>query len=416
HTHFLIWHRKSSCCSKSVIPQLITTSSTRQAPLQSLGAFCSKGHLMLRSFVLENMSSLFRRLSDDKVEDKCMDLIVNSLRSDDSSVQSSAVRGLPHVADFLPLAFISRKLLPAIMCLPPYLHDNVPRQLDLLAGLAALSDRCDAASIQQLLSCVSLCSAHHPVIIHAKSRLVQRIVTRDPVRMKDASQVCVHLLNPLVIGLSCKELSSAHFDDVMSSVRILLDLVEQLRYESDDRLQQQQLGLGRLGNRRVSMSSTNLPRVMISAARPSFSNDSRKMSFLSADGRLEDRGRRESRDSRGSLESDMSIRIGNSSDISDDSCHSGASQTARGRRQSWLECYAHSMSLEQGASFGDTKTGDAALSLKRGGGRCSERRARTRSPNQMDLDIRQAPARPNSFTNLGHNLVLTYRTLWNKDH
>ncbi|KIH52578.1 hypothetical protein ANCDUO_17319 [Ancylostoma duodenale] len=33
------------------------------------------------------MSSLFRRLSDDKVEDKCMDLIVHSLRSDDSSVQ-----------------------------------------------------------------------------------------------------------------------------------------------------------------------------------------------------------------------------------------------------------------------------------------------------------------------------------------
>ncbi|KAK5981125.1 hypothetical protein GCK32_022752 [Trichostrongylus colubriformis] len=54
--------------------------------------------------------------------------------------------------------------------------------------------------------------------------------------------------------------------------------------------------------------------------------------------------------------------------------------------------------------------------MKRGGGRSSERRARTRSPNQMDLDIRQAPARPNSFTNLGHNLVLTYRTLWNKDH
>lgn len=41
-------------------------------------------------------------------------------------LQSSAVRGLPHVADFLPSVFISRKLLPAIMCLPPYLHDNVP--------------------------------------------------------------------------------------------------------------------------------------------------------------------------------------------------------------------------------------------------------------------------------------------------
>ena len=36
----------------------------------------------------------------------------------------------------------------------------------------------------------------------------------------------------------------------------------------------------------------------------------RKMSFLSADGRLEDRGsRRESKESRGSLESDVSIRI-----------------------------------------------------------------------------------------------------------
>ncbi|CAD6186095.1 unnamed protein product [Caenorhabditis auriculariae] len=371
----------------------------------------------LRAFVLENMSVLFRRLSDDLVEDKCMDLIVHSLKSDDTSVQSSAIRGLPHVADYLPLSFINKKLMPAFMCLPPYLHDNVPRQLDLLATLAQLSDRCDNASLQQLMQCVSLCSAHHPVIIHAKSRIVQRIVTRDPVRMRDAQQVCVHLLNPLVIGLSCRELSSAHFDDVMSSVRILLDVVEQLRYENDDRQQQQQhLGLGRLGNRRVSMSSTNLPRVMISAARPSFSSDSRKMSFLSADGRLEDRGRRESRDSRGSLESDMSIRIasGNGSDISDDSVHSGNS--ARGRRQSWLENYGHSVSLEQNSSFLETglRGMDRNLSFKRGA-RASERRARTRSPNG-ELDARQPPARPNSFTNLGHNLVLTYKTLWNKDH
>ncbi|KJH43989.1 hypothetical protein DICVIV_09991 [Dictyocaulus viviparus] len=364
-------------------------------------------------------------------------------------LQSSAVRGLSHVAEFLPVSFISRKLLPAIMCLPPYLHDNVPvsltllmivrRQLDLLAGLASLSDRCDAASLLQLLSCVSLCSAHHPVIIHAKSRLVQRIVTYDPLRMKDASQVCVHLLNPLVIGLSCKELSSAHFDDVMSSVRILLDLVEQLRYESDDRTQKASYGTrvrlygpcstlpwnlpilillsssGKLVNRRVSMSSTNLPRVMISAARPSLSNDSRKMSFLSADGRLEDRGRRESRDSRGSLESDISIRIGNGSeDISDESCYSGMSHCARRRRQSWFDSYSHSASLEHHAPTLETKMVD--LPSFKHGSRGMERRARTRSPNQMEMDARQSPSRPNSFTNLGHNLVLTYRTLWNKDH
>ncbi|PAV85646.1 hypothetical protein WR25_08255 isoform A [Diploscapter pachys] len=398
----------------------------------------------LRAFVLENLSVLFRRLTDEKVEDKCMELIVHSIKSDDTSTQSSAIRGLPHIADFLPLAFITRKLFPAILSLPPYLHDNVPRQLDLLAALAALSDRCDPNSLQQLLTGVSLCSSHHPVIIHAKSRIVQRIVTRDPVRLRDSQLVCVHLLNPLVIGLANRDLSSAHFDDVMSSVRILLDVVEQLRYETDDRkVQQQQMGLGRLGNRRVSMSSTNLPRVMISAARPSFSNDSRKMSFLSADGRLEDRGRRESRDSRGSLESDVSLRIGlgNGSDISDDSGHSGNS--ARVRRQSWLDSYTQSCSLEQGPIYLDPvhrRSFDRNASLAQPlqlpyqqltANSSGSRRSRTRSPSGFELDLpgpgapglqRQhtgtatTPSRPNSFTNLGHNLVLTYKTLWHKDN
>ncbi|CAI4230941.1 unnamed protein product [Auanema sp. JU1783] len=382
----------------------------------------------LRPVVLENMSSMFRRLSDEKVEDKCMDIIVHSLKSDDTSLQATTIRSLPHVTEFLPLTFICRRLMPAIMCLPPYLHDNVPRQLDLLVSLVSISDRCDAAALHDLLQCVSLCNSQHHAIVHAKSRLIQRIVTRDPVRLRDPQQICIHLLNPLCIGLSQKELTSAQFDDVMSSVRILLDIVEQIRYEEDDRhALHNQLGQGRLGSRLVSMSSTNLPRVMISAARPSFSSDSRKMSFLSADGRLEDRGRRESRDSRGSLESDMSIRIGGS-DISDDSAHSGAS--ARGRRQSWLDNYGHSVSLEQqttSSALLETSTA-AANALTRqlerntsskrigpsGGGtsRCSERRARTRSPNG-DLDGRHTPARPNSFTNLGHNLVLTYRTLWN---
>ncbi|KIH51716.1 hypothetical protein ANCDUO_18192, partial [Ancylostoma duodenale] len=54
----------------------------------------TRAYDVLRSFVLENMSSLFRRLSDDKVEDKCMDLIVHSLRSDDSSVQFLFVSSL----------------------------------------------------------------------------------------------------------------------------------------------------------------------------------------------------------------------------------------------------------------------------------------------------------------------------------
>lgn len=42
------------------------------------------------------------------------------------------------------------------------------------------------------------------------------------------------MLSPLVAGLALGELSPSHFDDVMSSARILLDIIEQIRYESDD--------------------------------------------------------------------------------------------------------------------------------------------------------------------------------------
>lgn len=107
------------------------------------------------------------------------------------------------------------------------------------------------------------------------------------------------------------------------------------------------------------MSSNHLPRLLITAARPSFGGDGRKMSFLSADGRLEDR--RTSKDSRGSFESDVSLRIGGGggSDVSDES-NTGlptgismptATTSAGGahevRRKSWLEGYMHSVSLEQ---------------------------------------------------------------------
>ncbi|GMT27099.1 hypothetical protein PFISCL1PPCAC_18396, partial [Pristionchus fissidentatus] len=372
----------------------------------------------LASFLLENMAVLFRRMSDEQVEDKLMDLVTSSMKSEDPSMQSSAIRGIPTVAEFLPMSFVIRKLLPVIQTLPGYLHDNVPRQLDLLAALAALSDRCDPVALQQLTTCVSLCSAHHPVIIHAKSRLVQRVVTRDGSRLRDPAHVCFHLLNPLVVGLASRELSPAHFDDVMSSIRILLDIVEQLRYDSDNRIAQESAGMGRLSNRRVSMSSNNLPRVMITAARPSLTGDNsdlRKMSFLSADGRLEDRGRRESKDSRGSIESDVSIRIGNGSDVSDDSSY----HSQKGRRQSWLDSYGHSCSLEQTES---ARMFDRSASMRRSARAASDRRARTRSPTGDVLGDRppssrsiHQPARPNSFTNLGHNLVLTYRNFWQKD-
>ena len=46
------------------------------------------------------------------------------------------------------------------------------------------------------------------------------------------------------VGLASRELSPAHFDDVLSSIRILLDIVETLRYENDARVMQETAGMG----------------------------------------------------------------------------------------------------------------------------------------------------------------------------
>lgn len=104
----------------------------------------------------------------------------------------------------------------------------------MLVTIGHLSDRCDSATLHSLLSVASVCSALHPAIVHSKSRLVQRILTCDVSRLRDTQIISNHLLNPLVLGLALPEMSPAHFDDVMSSSRILLDITEQLRYDSDD--------------------------------------------------------------------------------------------------------------------------------------------------------------------------------------
>ncbi|KAI1728401.1 protein kinase domain-containing protein [Ditylenchus destructor] len=298
--------------------------------------------------ILDNMSVIFRRLTDEQVEDACFDLLIFLLSGQDPHLKQTALRTIPQIVDFIPLWFINKKLIPLFQAQANFFEGHIPRQIDLLVAVAHLSDRCDIATLHYLLTVASICNALHPAIVHSKSRLVQRILTYDVSRLQDPLVVAHHLLNPLVLGLALPELSPAHFDDTLSSTRILLDIIEQLRYESDDKQRTNENGCRRLCNRRVSMSSNHLPRLLITAARPSFGGDGRKMSFLSADGRLEDRGsRRESKDSRCSLESDVSLRIGNGSDISDESAlHSGGS-ARQVRRKSWLEGYMHSVSLEQ---------------------------------------------------------------------
>ncbi|TKR94381.1 hypothetical protein L596_008670 [Steinernema carpocapsae] len=365
----------------------------------------------LSSLILDHMAIMLRRLADESVEDQLFDLIISTTTGEDIHLKQSLIRGLPAMADFIPQWFITRRLLPAFQTLTAFLRAEISRQLEFLVAVRKLSDRCDSAMLQQLLTSVEMCEVRHPAVIHSISRIVQRIVTFEAHRLNDPGMISFHLLGPLVLGVSLPELSPAHFDDLMSSIRSLLDLIEQIRFKNDEsRLKR--TDTRRLCNRRVSMSSNHLPRLLITATRPSVGGESlcsfRKMSFLSADGRLEDRGsRRESKESRCSIESDMSLRDSislhcNGSDASDES---GIATGRRNRRRSWLDGYLHSCSLEQTTEHAET---DRKLEPMRSG-RASERRARTRSPTNDLLDSKATPARPNSFTNLGHNLACT---LW----
>uniref|UniRef100_A0A7E4VCE4 Protein kinase domain-containing protein n=1 Tax=Panagrellus redivivus TaxID=6233 RepID=A0A7E4VCE4_PANRE len=365
--------------------------------------------------ILECLPVIIRRLNDEDVEDRCYALLLSSLSNESHVLKQSALKAIPASVDYMSFTFVRSKLIPLLLSMEAYFQDNIQRQVDLLTAVAHLSDRCDAPTLQYLLTLASVCSSVHPSIVHAKSRLVQQILHTDISRLTDSHVITQHLLNPLIVGLSLPELNSAHFDDVMSSVRILLDIIEQIRYESDDFNHSKRSDSNRLYSRRVSMSSSHLPRLLVTAARPSFSGDSRKMSFLSADGRLEDRGRRESNQSKSSFESDMSILIGNGSDLSDES---GIVTAQRGRRKSWLEGYMHSMSLEQGAGA-DLPVASRGLERHRRSAHeqqirhhQSARARSNRSPTNnefIDCKLQQQPARPNSFTNLGHNLACT---LW----
>lgn len=66
------------------------------------------------------------------------------------------------------------------------------------------------------------------------SGLVQRILTCDASRLRDRAVICAHLLNPLTLGLASNELSAAYFEELISTVRILIDIMERLWWERTD--------------------------------------------------------------------------------------------------------------------------------------------------------------------------------------
>ncbi|MCP9262827.1 hypothetical protein DINM_006107 [Dirofilaria immitis] len=314
--------------------------------------------------ILENISILFRRLSNDnEIEEQAQDLIIMCVKSQDVHIQGKVIRIIPSTAEFF---------------------------------LIALSDRCDSKILNMLIATISMCNMKHSAIIHTVSRLVQRILICDATRLNDRAAISTYLLNPLTLGLASNDLKMTQFEDLINTVRILIDIIEHLRYIGSSMDSSHKTSLSsfvRMNNRRVSMSSSHLPLVMITAARPSccgYDASLRKTSFLSADGRLENRGRTSSKmGSKSSLESNLSLKLGNTSDISDEQQPSSSFEI---RRQSWLDADITHL-IDQPITTNENQERK----------RCkSERRSRTRSP-KMD-DVGQS-TRPNSITNLGHNLI-----------
>ncbi|KAK6105619.1 Protein kinase domain family protein [Brugia pahangi] len=362
----------------------------------------------LTPLILENMNVLFRRMSNDKeIEDQIQDLIVMCIKSQDTHIQDKVIRSIPSTAEFFSKWFLSNRLIPSLKYFSLYLNNSISRQLDFLACIGALSDRCDSNILYTLIATIRMCNMKHDAIIYTVSRLVQRILMCDATRLRDRTVICTHLLNPLTLALASNGLKTTQFEDLINTVRILIDIVEHLRNtesEMDSANKNSLSSFAKMSSRRVSMSSSHLPLVMITTARPTcsgygYDSSLRKISFLSADGRLEDRGRTSissKMGSKSSLESNLSLKLGNASDISDEQQPSSSLET---RRQSWLDADIKHL-------FDQPITEKVDKERKR----CkSERRSRRRSPILDEIGATRQPTRPNSFTNLGHNLACT---LW----
>uniref|UniRef100_A0AC35TLW9 Protein kinase domain-containing protein n=1 Tax=Rhabditophanes sp. KR3021 TaxID=114890 RepID=A0AC35TLW9_9BILA len=358
--------------------------------------------------VLENMHIILRRLNDAVIEDKCLEILQNMLMSKDHSARNQAVKTCLKTTDLLPLPFIQEVIFPVFQTYADYLVDNASRQMELIEVLELLSDRCDTETLEKLIITTSEANLLHPGVVHAKSKLVQRILIYDAARLRNCTVIAHHLLNPLTLGLANLDLIPAHFDAVMSSTRFLLDVIEQIRCDMDDyKIKTAQKGFS--GNRRVSMSSNHLPRLMITAANNSYNPDNRKTSFLSADGRLEDPNfRRNSKDSRSSMDSEFSFKLSKASDASDESCK----PTSESRRKSWLGQFSSVSFDQQGTPSNGTNASPTRSNSSRQSVRAKPS-LRPRSPAVFGDNYdgtsskRKESAKPNSLSNLGHNLACT---------
>uniref|UniRef100_A0AC34QM99 Protein kinase domain-containing protein n=1 Tax=Panagrolaimus sp. JU765 TaxID=591449 RepID=A0AC34QM99_9BILA len=133
----------------------------------------TNGSEELTIILLDNLPIIFRRLNDEEVEDRCSTLLLTSLGGDNLRLKTAALKIIPYAVDYMPQSFIRTKLIPLFLTMEKYFQENVNRQVELLTAVAHLSDRCDAQTLQYLLTVSSLCNSLHPSIVHSKSSKFQ---------------------------------------------------------------------------------------------------------------------------------------------------------------------------------------------------------------------------------------------------
>uniref|UniRef100_A0A914VPV1 Protein kinase domain-containing protein n=1 Tax=Plectus sambesii TaxID=2011161 RepID=A0A914VPV1_9BILA len=415
---------------------------------------CTLNHVMLVSYVLENMVVIYKRLSDQIIEDKLLELTIASLNCSLPQLQSSALVGLPHVRQFLPAGFLQASLFPGLEKCLRCSMDAKRLQLVAVNCLLQMADKYDAGCITPLLRLTALTNMTEPDVAVAVSKVFKRLLADHKRLGVNEDLVTGEILPQLVHTLTNKELSPAQFDQLMSTCRIMLDFIEDRQYEHFRKTSVDCVTTP-LRSHRFSVSGGHLPQVLItsSAGSPSLGgrySDERKMSFLSADGRLEDHrissSRRSSKDSRSSVDSfsdggvnmdyvntTNSLRMASvlfenqhrapSSSTDDDE---GASRAMRHnarqqvRRKSWLEGYFQSVTDEQSFSDGPRPFHKDINSRKISQQRHRQSASIPPSFTRLSPTSRRRhsmvpptaaegpnPVRPNSFTNLGHNLACT---------
>lgn len=69
----------------------------------------------------------------------------------------------------------------------------------------------------------------------------------DATRLRDRAAICTYLLSPLILGLASNDLKTTQFEDLINTVRILIDVIEHLKNMGSDTDQSHKNSLSSFG-------------------------------------------------------------------------------------------------------------------------------------------------------------------------